>query len=250
MAKLLGLILDWDGTIADTQSDQFKWLKHCAEDLFSKKFPYDSLTEEFKKDYNNYYSRGISGLYDMIGVDFEANKDRIWNEFLKWKKQAEINLFPDIKDVIAEIYSRSRPSRNRARGLRIVLNTTQKYEAIEQQFLKNGLEQYFDSKVTREMLPESKSAMLTKPHAYSIEWALDLAGVNPDEALAVGDTRDDIIACRTLRRRRPDLVERVKTCAVAWGYEPESDLKNQTPEYLIQKPKELIGIIKELGGFD
>lgn len=250
MPNLLGLILDWDGTIADTLPDQFNWLKYCAQS-FGKQFPYENLDLNFKKDYNRYYSaNGINGLYDMIGVDFKANEQQIWKEYTDWKVNSHIVIFPDIKETIAEIYRRSRPNKVRSQGLRIVLNTTSRYSTIEKHFIANGLDQYFDSRVTREMLPEEKITVLTKPHAYSIEWALDLIGVHPGEAISVGDTTTDIIACKTLRRRRPDKIEQVKTVAVTWGYEPKEDLIPAQPDYFIGKPQELLQILKELGGID
>ncbi|GEM_PF-6164072 len=250
MPNLRGLILDWDGTIADTLPDQFNWLKYCAQS-FGKKFNYENLDVIFKKDYNRYYSaNGIIGLYDLIGVDFKANESQIWKEYTTWKVNSNIVLFPDMKETIAEIYQRSRPNKNRTQGLRIILNTTSRYSTIEKPFIQNGLEQYFDSRLTREMLPEEKITILTKPHAYSIEWALDLIGVNANEAISVGDTTTDITACRTLRRKRPDITEQVKTIAVTWGFEPKEDLIPAQPNYFIDTPKELLAILKELGGID
>jgi len=236
MSNLLGLIFDWDGTIADTLPDQFNWLKYCAQS-FGKKFAYDNLSDDFKRDYNRYYAaNGIVGLYDMIGIDFKANDKQIWAEYEKWKVNSNIVIFPQIKETIEEIYRRSRPSKTRSQGLRIVLNSTSRYSTIEKPFIQNGLEQ--------------KITVLTKPHAYSMEWALDLIGVNPDEAISVGDTTTDILACRTLRRKRPDKVERIKTVAVAYGYELKEDLACAKPDYLIEKPAELINILKELKGID
>lgn len=250
MPKLLGLILDWDGVIADSLPDQYAWFKYCAE-LFNKPFLYQNNFEAFRKDYNQYYlANALTGLYDMIGVDFKAHEKQIWKEYEAWKSRSDIKLFPDIKETIAEIYKRSRPKEGRAQGLRIVLNTTSRFSTVKKPYYENGLEQYFDSKVTREMLPESKITNLTKPHAYSIEWALDLAGVRPEEALSVGDTEVDILAGRTLRRRRPDIIERVRTVAVTWGYYKREELAPHQPEYLIDKPSQLIEIVKELGGFD
>lgn len=250
MTRLRALILDWDGVIADSEADQYAWLKHCTT-LVGKPFPFNTFDAEFKKTYNRYYAaRGIHGLYDMLGIDFEADKEKIWKAYSEWKKQAKIQLFEGMKDVIQHIYEQSRPHEGRSQGLRICLNTTNKFSIIQQTYSANGLEKYFDTAVTRDILPEDKTAILTKPHAYSIEWCLDLLGCNPDETLSVGDTGTDIVACRTLRRRNPDKTQSVKTVAVTWGYETKEELEPHKPDYFINKPQELIPILKELGGID
>lgn len=250
MSKLSALIFDWDGTIADTLADQFFWLKHCCES-FGKSFPYETLTDGFRNDYNRYFSaRGILGLYDMIGVDFNANKPRIWSEYEAWKKNAKICLFAGMKEVIAEIYARSRPRKGSPCGMRFALNTTSRLSTIENVFFGNGLQVYFDTLLTRELLPESESATLTKPHVYSIEWCLDLLGRNADETLHVGDTVTDIVACRTLRRKNPANEQNVKTVAVTWGYETRQELEKVKPDYIVDRPSELVKIVETLCGFD
>ncbi|MBI4140775.1 HAD family hydrolase [Candidatus Woesearchaeota archaeon] len=251
MSRLRALILDWDGTIVDSMRDKFAWLKHCAENIFSQRFPYKEFNLSFVDDYNRYYSaKGIAGLYDMMGINLKQHEKQIWDAYTAWKAQAPILLFEGIKETIVEIYERSRPKKGRARGLRIALNTTNRMSVIENILTRSGISNYLDAVVTREMLPESESVKLTKPHVYSIEWCLDLLDANPDETLAVGDTRDDIIACRTLRRRNPDSQQSVKIAAVTWGYETRERLTAEKPEYLVDKPQELIQIIKQLDGID
>ncbi|MBI4141731.1 HAD family hydrolase [Candidatus Woesearchaeota archaeon] len=250
MSRLRALILDWDGVIADSEADQYAWLKHCAT-LVGKPFPFDKFDDDFKKNYNRYYAaRGIHGLYDMLGINFEESKKQIWEAYEQWKKQAKINLFPQMKETIQHIYEHSRPCQGRPQGLRICLNTTNRFSIIQQTYLDNWLDKYFDTTVTRDILPEDKTAILTKPHAYSIEWCLDLLNCNSDEAISVGDTGTDIIACRTLRRRNPDKIQTVKTIAVTWGYETKEELEQHKPDYFIDKPEQLITIVKELSGID
>ena len=251
MSKLRALILDWDGTIADTQQDQFLWLKHCSEQLFHKPFPYLVLDERFKTDYNRYYSaNGVHGLYDMLGIEFKQHEQEIWKAYEAWKTNATIKLFPGIIETLQKIYQQTRTRKDRAQALRIALNTTNRFSVIEKPYLENHLDHYIDTAVTREILPETKVTILTKPHVYSIEWCLDLLGCTADESVSVGDTVTDITACRTLRRRTPDREQRVATVAVTWGYDTKEELLHHKPDYLIEKPEELINVIKELGGFD
>lgn len=255
--KLYGLILDSDGTVMDSKINQFEWLEYCVTKLYKKPFPYKDCDEKFLKDYNGYYhARGLTGIYELFNINYDKDKDFLWEHFNAWKQKNPPQIVEGMKEAISEIYERSRPRPGKVKGLRISLNTTNKWPSFEKQFYDSGLINCFDMILTRDDIPEvideegHEKPLLLKPHVYSIEWALDLVGVNPDEALHVGDTLHDIIACRTLRRKNPDIKREVKVVAVTWGFETKKNLTSAKPYRVVDDPKQLVKIVERLGGFD
>lgn len=255
--KLYGLILDSDGTVMDSKVSQFEWLKYCVIALYKKPFDYKACDKHFLENYNEYYNaRGLTGIYEMFGINYDKDKDFLWENFNAWKVKNPPQIVDGMKETIFEIYEKSRPRPGKVKGLRISLNTTNKWPSFEEQFYGSGLIKCFDTILTREDIPEvmdeqgNEKPFLLKPHVYSIEWALDLLGVAPEEALHVGDTLHDIIACRTLRRKDPNIEREVKVVAVTWGFETKENLVSAKPYKIVNNPKQLIKIVEKLGGFD
>lgn len=247
---ILGLILDVDGTILDSMPDQFNWLEYCATELFNKEFPYKKLDAKFKDDYNNAHDReGLEGIYQLFGVSYNQNQDLLWNHYSKWKADHEIPIVEGMTEAIKEIYEISRPGKGKSRGMRIVLNTTNKWGSFGPILEKNGMMSYIDASITREELPENETAILIKPHVYSIELSLEQLGTAYDETLHVGDTCSDIIACRNLKLRNIDRSQEIEVAAVTWGFESAEKLKKANPTYLLKKPEELVELVKKRGNF-
>lgn len=255
--KLYGLIFDSDGTILDSRPNSFKWLKYCVTQLYKKPFSYEKYTEQFLKDYNESHKfKGLIGIYEIFGISYEQDKDFLWEHFNEWRTKNPPLIVNGVKEVIFEIYEKSRPKPGKSRGLRMLLNTTNQWLSFEKQFYESGLIKCFDTILTREEVPEiinekkEKKPYLLKPNNYPIEWALDLLGVEPEEALHVGDTLEDINACRGLRRKDPNVEREVKVVAVTWGFETRENLAAAKPYKVIDDPKQLVKIVEKLGGFD
>ncbi|MDP2907235.1 MAG: HAD hydrolase-like protein [Nanoarchaeota archaeon] len=254
--KLYGLIFDSDGTILDSKPNQFEWLKHCVIDLYNKEFQYKKCSGEFLNDYNKAHRvNGLVGVYEMLGINYEKDKDLLWEHFNTWRRGNPPPIIKGMKETILEIYRRSRPKPGKSCGLRFLLNTSNRWPSFEKQLDESGLIKCFDTILTRDDIPEAidaegNSKPLVKPNTYSIELALDLLGISPEEALHVGDTLEDITSCRSLKRKDPDVEKEVKVVSVTWGFETKENLASAKPYKIINNPKQLIKIVEQLGGFD
>ena len=254
--KLYGLILDSDGTVFDSKLNQFEWLKHSTE-LCKKPFPYKCCSELFLKRYNEaYHLDGLAGIYGLFGIDYNKEKDFLWENFNKWNTENPHQIVSGMKEAIFEIYERSRPKPNKSKGLRIALNTSNSWSSFKKQFYNSGLIKCFDTILTKDDIPSvtdkngMEKELLLKPHTYSIELALDLLGVEPEEALHVGDTLHDIISCRGLCRKDSNNKREVKVVAVTWGFENKKNLAAAKPYKIINNPRQLVKIVEQLGGFN
>jgi len=251
--KLYGLILDSDGTVMDSKINQFEWFKYCVTKLYKKPFKYKSCSEKFLKAYNEaHHSKGLDGIYELFRIDSKKDVDFLWKHFNAWKEENPPQIIKSMQDTIFEIYERSRPKPNKIKGLRILLNTSNRWSSFENQFYESGLIKCFDAIITEKDIEtiarENDTSLFLKPNTYSIEWALDILGVDPEEALHIGDTLEDIIACRDLKSK-PNLGKEVKVVSVTWGFETKKSLASAKPYRLIYKPQQLIKIVENLGGF-
>lgn len=255
--RLYGLILDSDGTVMDSKVNQFEWMNYCVTKLYKKPFPYKDLSGDFFVKYNNaHHAKGLIGIYGLFGISYEKDKDFLWEHFNDWKEKNPPKIFEGMKEAIFEIYERSRPKPGKAKGLRIALNTMNRWPSFKKQFYESGLINCFDLILTGDYVPPvmdeegNEKPFLLKPHVYSIEWTLDLLGVDPEEALHVGDTVNDIMACRNLRRKDPIIEREIRAVSVTWGFETRKRLASAKPYKIISKPKQLVKVVEELGGFD
>jgi HAD superfamily hydrolase (TIGR01509 family) len=71
----------------------------------------------------------------------------------------------------------------------------------------------------------------SKPKPDVVLKSLELFGVQPEEALMIGDAGPDMEAGRSAG---------VKTCAVSWGYGDQDAMRSHLPDYWVSHPSELI----------
>lgn len=131
--------------------------------------------------------RGVSVLADRVAAayDFPKEKrDRLFQDIVAaWAETngREIALFPDAERVLRGL---------RANGLRVAL-VTNKLRDLTLAFLRDrGMSDWFDAVVAGDDCPHPK------PAPDMVLRALSLLQVEAEEALMVGDSRNDALAAR------------------------------------------------------
>ena len=204
------IIFDFDGTIADT-------------------FPLIlQIFNQFKADYN---------LEDLTSADIENFRNQeIWEIIkqlkipiikvpfldLKFKQELmknldKIEVFKDIDKIILQL-------KKQHYALGIVSSNS---KTIIQKFLIKRHLQAFD------FIQESN---LLKGKAKVIKQILREYNLQPEEVVYLGDETRDIEACRQAG---------INIISVSWGYQTARILQKHQPDYLVQKPKEILDIIKQ-----
>jgi len=259
---LEAVTFDFDGTIAPTSERQFKWFQHWAKEN-NRSFPFKDI-DEFLVFYNHHCGKegGVQNVYDALNLPCNM-KDRIhpvWPAFEDFNQNNPAGLYPGMKETVEEIWKigslNTDPLKNKR--LRLGINSTNSWGSMYNDLEQGGILQYFDCFITYEILNKFQgngdAEALTKPAKVSLALMLDRLGSEGSLTLHVGDTLNDLRSSQKIMRLNPLKPETLITVGACYGYEGREKLElgAETPEgivhfdYYIDRPQELIGIVKRL----
>ena len=147
-------------------------------------------------------------------------KDEIMNTFLEYYKAHCTDsslLFPGMENVLVSLYKNNV-------NMAVVSNKAEHLVKIIINEL--GLSKYFKFVFGGDSFSDKK------PNPVALEFILNSLNINPEKALMVGDSDNDVIAGNNAN---------MKTCFCTYGY---SSLFKSASDYTINAPIELIDIIK------
>ncbi|OIP25023.1 hypothetical protein AUK11_01605 [bacterium CG2_30_37_16] len=210
MRKLV--VFDLDGTLVDTT-------RLSKESFFSVVGNYGVDVEKIWPIYNKtnglpFWERISTVMPDLVSKVDEILADMIDLHIKNVKKL--VTAYPDIIETLEKI------------DIKKAILTSRVGESAFQ-IIKEILNHSFDYILTPEM---------TKLHKPNPEPLLELCArfkIAPSEAIFIGDTRYDIECGKRAG---------VATGAVTWGYYKKKDLKKYKPDYIIEKPSEILNIIE------
>lgn len=229
---LRAVIFDFDGVIADSFPDQFDWFKYICN-LLEKPFKYNSH-EEFKQDYKVPI---YPNMYEFLGFDWDREKDIIWPEYNKHKANAKIPIFEGIDEVIKELDKK---------GLDLAIASINTHKAIEKPLEEYDLKKYFKTIIGREDLPTHNCERLLKPDPACLLLALGELEYSPQETISIGDHPTDIMAARNIANYLNGIIP---TIAVTYGFGLKDKLLEQKPEFIVDKPIEILEKINQYNPF-
>ena len=183
------VLWDFDGVLLDSFPDQFAWFSRVCSAL-GKEFPYSSV-EEFRKDYREPV---YPDMYTFLKFDWEGEKDRIWEEYHAHKRASAIDLVPGVEEVVRGLADE---------GDEQAIASSNTHDAITVQLERHGLLPFFRLIVGKNDLPHHNGTPLIKPHPACLLLGLERLDATPDDALYVGDSPSDIVACRRVTEAFP-----------------------------------------------
>lgn len=127
-------------------------------------------------------------------------------------------LYPDVPEVLNELKNNN---------IKISLLTTKAQDQAENLIDHFGLREYFDSVYGR------RPGVAIKPDPEPLLRICEELGVSPSETIMTGDSDLDIRCGKNAG---------TKTCAVTYGYRSIEVLKNEQPDFVINKILELLDI--------
>jgi len=205
------IIFDFDGTLADTIDILLNITNRLSSELGFK-----SATKEELAQLSNLTSWQIL-RYSGISIF----KFPLLIRKLKAELRSEIptiQLFAGIKEVLLELTKL---------GFQLGIITSNSRENVLALLEINGLQGTFTFIYSGSTFGKHKviNKWLKKEH------------INPEEVIYVGDETRDIDAARKTG---------IKIIAVTWGFNSKSALAAQNPDFLIERPQELIEIMSNL----
>ena len=202
------LIFDYDGVLIDSFDIFMKYfLESC------RKFNFDKVKnrEDFLKIFNgnmyeNMFKMGLS-KEEILRIVLNVKKELL-------KNQEKIKLFDGIKETLNLI----------SKDNTLIVVTSNDSEVVDKYF------ELKDIDVFDEIIGSDKEPSKIKKIEYIKE---NYSGNN---YYYFGDTKGDIIEGKKAG---------VKTVAVSWGWHSKKELKEENPEYFLDKPEDIVKILKE-----
>ena len=206
------IIFDFDGTLADT----IDILLNITNRL-SAEFGFKSATKEELAQLS-----GLTPWQILRYSGISIFKFPLLIRKLKAELRCEIpniQLFPGIKEVLLEL---------KKLGFQLGIITSNSRENVLASLEKNGLQGTFTF---------IYSGSTFGKHKVINRW-LKREHINAEEVVYVGDEIRDIDAAKKTG---------IKIIAVSWGFNSQSALAAQNPDFLIERPQELIEIMSNMG---
>jgi len=207
------VVFDFDGTVADTVALSFKIYNQLSEE-----FGYKKLAG--REQYLELFHKSAPAVIKAIGLSplklprLASEGKRLFRENLD-----QVKVFKGLAEVLAQL----------AKSHRLVIISSNLRELIEEFLERHGLRQYFELVLGAEG-GESKFKLLKHYLAQS--------GGRPEDAWLVCDTTRDVKDGKKLG---------MKVIAVTWGYHHLEVLKRERPDFMVDRPEELLQIIEEQG---
>jgi HAD superfamily hydrolase (TIGR01549 family) len=206
------IIFDFDGTLADTID-----ILLSITNRLSAEFGFKSATKEELAQLS-----GLTPWQILRYSGISIFKFPLLIRKLKAELRCEIpniQLFPGIKEVLLEL---------KKLGFQLGIITSNSRENVLASLEKNGLQGTFTFIYSGSTFGKHKviNRWLKREHR------------NAEEVVYVGDEIRDIDAAKKTG---------IKIIAVSWGFNSQSALAAQNPDFLIERPQELIEIMSNMG---
>ncbi|MBI4162534.1 MAG: HAD family hydrolase [Candidatus Aenigmarchaeota archaeon] len=207
-----GIIFDWDGVIADSLSYYYKFLKMLSEKE-NKEFPYRNFTD-FKIRMPQSFSEAVRILGIKSNNPFEE-----YGPLYKKYMGSNISIFKGMKSLIE------------TKPMKFGIASAGLQHIIESMLKKENLSQKFSSIIGY------KDGIRMKPEPDALLLCAREMKIGPKNAIYVGDFYTDIIAAKRAG---------MKSIAVTWGYSTKEVLKQENPDFIAERPKDIWKIVDQL----
>ena len=202
------IIFDFDGTLADTID-----ILLSITNRLSAEFGFKSATKEELAQLSNLNSWQILQYSGISIFKFPLLIRRLKAEL--HSEVPHIQLFPGIKEVLLEL---------KKRGFQLGIITSNSRENVLGSLERNGLQDTFTF---------IYSGSTFGKHKVINKW-LRIENIHTEKVVYVGDEIRDIDAAKKTG---------IKVIAVGWGFNSQEALAAQNPDFLIERPQELIEIM-------
>lgn len=212
--KYRTLILDFDGTIADTQKSIIQTMKFVASSLNIK-------------DIDETLIKSLIGLPLKTTFEkaFSLDEKAIQHATIIYRKHYNeiaidtISLFESVEDTLADFHRK---------GINLSIASSKGRESLIKILKKQNVYDLFS------FVGGEEDVKTKKPSPEIVNLIIDKFDYQPNECLVVGDTVFDIEMGQRAN---------VDTCGVTYGNNSQEELEKQRPNYIIDSFKNLVEIV-------
>ena len=215
MMKLKAVIFDLDGTILDTLED----LKNSVNFALSK----NGLPVRTIDEIRTFVGNGIRLLMERAVPENTDSSvvDRCFEDFKAHYKEHSADKTKPYEGIIALL------DELKSKGVKLAV-VSNKADFAVQTLVEKYFQGLFDFAVGE------REGIRRKPCPDSVNEAIKVLDASPDEVVYVGDSEVDVETSRNAG---------VKCVAVTWGFRDKCVLESLSPEYIIDKPSQLMVLI-------
>jgi HAD superfamily hydrolase (TIGR01509 family) len=209
------VILDFDGTLADTQPLIISSLQRTISALHLPSRTDDECKTIIGLPLNECFIR-LLGVDDAMAEQCAEVYRRVFDED---NQPGVVTLFPHVLETLKAMHDR---------GMQLAICSSRARATLDAFVSTFQLEDYVG------MVVGANDVQHHKPHPEPVQVILNHLGVRPEEALVVGDANYDILMGRAAGCR---------TCGVTYGNQSAADLREAGADYLINDFSEIISLI-------
>ena len=208
------IIFDFDGTLIDSAPDLVDSINEMLKKLNLKEAPFEEAVKWIGNGSLKLVERALkyNGIEDN---EFLEKAHRNFKEKYKHTNAKKTVLYAGAKELLNEL---------KDKNLALITNKPDEY-------IKPILKK-FDIDVFDFIL--GGDFEYKKPSPIPLLKALEYFNVNSDEAVMIGDSKNDILAAKNAN---------IKSIAVTHGYNQGVDIKDYKPDFIVNSLKEIKDII-------
>ncbi len=211
------LLFDLDGTLIDSRQDLSTAVSYALKKLDSSKTPpnSDEIIAQVGKP--------LAEICQNLGYNFSPKQitlfEQTYRSYYERHFRDHTKLFPDVMATLKQL---------RKNRIRMAVITTKHQIQADMVIEAFGLKPYFH--YVRGWLEGRQH----KPNPEPVLATLEVLDCQPNEALLVGDTEQDILCGQSAK---------VDTCAVTYGFRSAQYLKSFNPTYIISSFSQLLSFV-------
>ena len=209
--KIHTVMFDFDGTLMSTNDLIIKSFQHTYRTLLGAEKPIEEITNNFGEPLNVTMKKQFG--------DMAEEAIHIYRSFHFDRFEELVEIFPGMDMVVKKL---------KKMGYKTALVTSRLRKTTLQGLEKYKLEEHFDHITT---IDEIKNH---KPDPESIYVTLEKLGVQPEEAIMIGDSRYDILCAKNAGCR---------SVLVDWSVMNQEERLTLKPDYIIKDAESLMELI-------
>lgn len=212
--KYKTLILDFDGTLADTKESIIETMKFVAHSFNIKNFDEKTIESLIGLPLKTTFEKAFFLDENLIDEATSIYRKQ-YNEIVI----DTISLFDDVKDTLYDFHRK---------GIHLTVASSKGKEALIKILKKQQIYDIFS------FVGGEEDAKNKKPSPDIVHLIMDNYNYRPNECLVVGDTIFDIEMGQRAH---------VDTCGVTYGNNTKEKLEKQKPNYIIDRFRNLTEIV-------